>query len=304
MHMKRNRSIQSASILFLLRSFPVNLKSLTALKIFTFIIAFFVGIQSSIAKQINPLDSIPTMDEVGALRMPDVIAPVHAPFPMPQFKKPVFKSLTISITDKGAKQGVMTTKEIQAAIDEVNRKGGGTVIVPKGVWKTGRIGLKSNVNFHMSEGSELRFSGEIEDYLPVVFTRSAGVEGMSLGACIYANGQQNIAITGKGKLVGPAQGSVRKQNIGYGTFEEKVPFEKPPTERIFDGRNGGPIFLPTFIGPINCKDVYIEGVSLRETAFWNIVPVYCEGVIIRGVDVYSVGIPTGDGMDINRARMC
>jgi polygalacturonase len=125
---------------------------------------------------------------------------------------------------------------------------------------------------------------------------------MSLGACIYANGQQNIALTGKGKLVGPAEGSVRKQSIGYGTIEDKVPFHKPPTERIFDGRNGGPVFLPTFIGPINCKNVYIEGVSLERTAFWNIVPVYCDGVIIRGVTVYSVGIPMGDGMDIESCR--
>ncbi len=278
------------------------MKAAIKLRTLAFILALVAGMQSSFAKGTDPLDSIPTKDEVGALRMPDEIAPVYAPFPMPQFKKPTFKPLTMQITEKGAKQGVMSTKAIQAAIDEVHRKGGGTVIVPKGIWNTGRISLKSNVNFHVSEGAELRFSGEIKDYLPVVFTRSAGVEGMSLGACIYANGQQNIAITGKGTLIGPAPGSVRKQNIGYGTFEEKVPFEKPATQRIFDGKNGGPIFLPTFIGPINCKDVYIEGVSLRETAFWNIVPVYCENVIIRGVDVYSVGIPTGDGMDIESCK--
>lgn len=300
--MKRNRSLQSASILFLLKSFSLKLKVVAKLRTLTSILALFAVMQSCSAQRNNPLDSIPTKDEVGALRMPDEIAPVHAPFPMPQFKKPTFKSLTMNITEKGAKQGVMTTKAIQAAIDEVHSKGGGTVVVPKGIWNTGRISLKSNVNFHISEGAELHFSGEIKDYLPVVFTRSAGVEGMSLGACIYANGQQNIAITGKGKLVGPAPGSVRKQNIGYGTFEERVPFEKHPTQRIFDGRNGGPIFLPTFIGPINCKDVYIEGISLRETAFWNIVPVYCENVIIRGVDVYSVGIPTGDGMDIESCK--
>src|SRR5690606_29122247 len=142
-------------------------------------------------------------------------------------------------------------------IDEVSAKGGGTGVVPKGIWKTGRIILKSNVNLHFADGAELHFSGDIRDYLPVVFTRTAGVEGMSLGACIYANGQQNIAITGNGRLVGPEQGgSVRKQAIGYGTFEEKIDMDKPASERIFDGHNGTSVFSPTFIGPVNCKDVY------------------------------------------------
>jgi hypothetical protein len=57
-----------------------------------------------------------------------------------------------------------------------------------------------------------------------------------------------------------------------------------------------------FISPINCTDVYIEGVTLEQTAFWNIVPVYCDGVIIRGVTVNSVGIPRGDGIDIESSR--
>lgn len=59
--------------------------------------------------------------------------------------------------------------------------------------------LKSNVNLHLSEGAELRFSGNIIDYLPAVFTRDEGVELYSLGACLYADGQENIALTGKGK---------------------------------------------------------------------------------------------------------
>jgi polygalacturonase len=57
-----------------------------------------------------------------------------------------------------------------------------------------------------------------------------------------------------------------------------------------------------FISPTNCTNVYIEGVTLEKTAFWNIVPVYCDGVIIRGVTVNSVGIPRGDGIDIESTR--
>ncbi|MCF0069455.1 glycoside hydrolase family 28 protein [Dyadobacter sp. CY261] len=245
---------------------------------------------------------VPTVADVGADKLPPEIAPVKAPFPMPAFKKPVFPPLTIKITEKGAREGIMVTKAIQAAIDEMSKKKGGNVVVPKGIWKTGRISLKSNVNLHISEGAELHFSGEIEDYLPAVFTRNEGVELMSLGALIYANGQENIAITGKGKLVGPPDGPVRRRFMTVDVIEKVVPADKPVRERVYEGKNGGFIFPPMFISPIDCKKVYIEGITLENTPFWNVVPVYCDHVIIRGITVRSVGIPRGDGIDIESSR--
>ncbi|MDA3879401.1 MAG: hypothetical protein PF436_03345 [Prolixibacteraceae bacterium] len=65
----------------------------------------------------------------------------------------------------------MNTQTIQAAIDKLSQKGGGIVLVPNGEWHTGRIILKDNINLHFADGATLRFSGEIDDYLPVVFTR-------------------------------------------------------------------------------------------------------------------------------------
>ena len=235
--------------------------------------------------------------------MPAEIAPINAPFPMPQLKRPTFPNRQLSILDKGAKQGTITTKQIQAAIDDLHSQGGGTVTVPTGKWNTGRISLKSNVNLHLMEGAELHFSGEIEDYRPAVFTRNEGVEVMSLGACIYAYNQENIAITGKGKLVGPPQNSpVRKRVMNVDVIENVVPHDKPVSERLYEGYNDEFIFLPMFISPTNCKNVLIEGITLENTPFWNIVPVYCDGVIIRGVTVNSVGIPRGDGIDIESTR--
>lgn len=126
---------------------------------------------------------------------------------------------------------------------------------------------------------------------------------MSLGACIYANGQRNIAITGKGHLFGPAKnGSVLKQVVIPAVTENYIPQSKQVSERVYAGENGGPIFLPMFISPTNCSNVLIEGIILDNTAFWNIVPVYCDSVIIRGVTVNSVGIPRGDGIDIESSR--
>lgn len=246
---------------------------------------------------------IPTADQVGAACLPDTIAPIRAPFDMPQLTRPVFPDYTLTLARKKLKKERLASTLIQQAIDEVSSRGGGTVVVPSGVWRTGRIILKSNVNLHLDEGAELHFSGDVADYLPVVFTRSAGVEGMSLGSFIYADGQENIALTGKGRLVGPERDcQILKQNIGYGDFDRYIAYDKPATERIYDGHDRTDVFLPTFIGPVRCKNVLIEGVSLERSVFWNIVPTYCDSVIIRGVTVNSVGIPTGDGMDIESCR--
>jgi len=249
-----------------------------------------------------PLDSLMTKEQVGAANLPDEIAPVKAPFAMPEFKKPVFPDLTVNIAEQGAKEGELVTSIIQAAIDEVSAQGGGKVLIPAGKWKTGRISLKSNVNLHLTEGAELYFSGQLEDFRPAVFTRHEGVEVMSLGACIYAYKQDNIALTGKGTLYGPEEGPVKDQMMTEDVTEKFVPVDKPVEERVYEGYNGESIFLPMFVSPTECTNVYIEGVTLERTAFWNIVPVYCDGVIIRGVTVNSVGIPRGDGIDIESSR--
>lgn len=247
--------------------------------------------------------SIPTKDQVGASMLPEEIKPVKAPFAMPQFKKPVFRDAEINIADRGARADEKITVIVQAAIDELSARGGGKVIVPQGSWQSGRIILKSNVNLHFAEGAEVYFSGEVEDYQPAVFTRNEGVEMMSLGALIYAYKQDNIAVTGKGKLTGPPMDcAIRKQVLKSGVIENVISADTPVEDRVYTGLGGTPVLLPMFISPTSCTNVYIEGVTLERTAFWNIVPVYCDGVIIRGITVNSVGIPRGDGIDVESSR--
>lgn len=244
-------------------------------------------------------DGIPFREEVGAQNMPANIAPIKAPFHMPQLQCPQFVNDTLNIVELGARKEKMVTKIIQKAIDRMSRKGGGIVLVPAGVWNTGRIELKSNVNLHLAEGAELHFSGNIADYQPAVFTRNEGVELYSLGALIYANGQRNIALTGKGKLIGPASDcEIQQRQMRGGVIETYIDVNTPVEKRVYNGKRGQSIFLPMFVSPIQCQNVLIEGISLESTPFWNIVPVYCDSVIIRGITVHSVGIPRGDGIDI------
>ena len=234
---------------------------------------------------------------VSAQQMPEEIAPIQAPFDMPQLQRPAFPARTLSITKTGAKQKKLSTTAIQKAIDQLAKKGGGTVIVPAGSWLTGRIELKSNINLRLEEGAELNFSGDIKDYLPCVPTRNEGVDVISMGAMVYANGAENIALTGKGKLIAPARDcQMMKQAMG-GVKEELQ--QLPLEQRVFDGSNGGQVCLPQFFGPINCKNILVEGVTFMKSIFWNIVPVYCENIIIRGVEVWSHGMGRTDGIDID-----
>lgn len=234
---------------------------------------------------------------VSAQQMPEEIAPIQAPFDMPQLQRPAFPARTLSITKTGAKQKKLSTASIQKAIDQLAKKGGGTVIVPAGSWLTGRIELKSNINLRLEEGAELNFSGDIKDYLPCVPTRNEGVDVISMGAMVYANGAENIALTGKGKLIAPARDcQMMKQAMG-GVKEELQ--QLPLEQRVFDGSNGGQVCLPQFFGPINCKNILVEGVTFMKSIFWNIVPVYCENIIIRGVEVWSHSMGRTDGIDID-----
>lgn len=256
----------------------------------------------SVCVYANEPCQLPTLETVGPWAMPSEVKLVQAPFPMTAITRPEFPDRKIDIVDLGAVQGLdhLVTEFIQNAIDKLSTQGGGKVIVSKGKWHTGRIQLKSNVNLHIEEGAELHFSGKIEDYLPPVFTRYECLDIMGLGGLIYALEQKNIAVTGKGVLIGPSSGPVRE--IQKGLTDDIINTDLPVAERIFDGQEGRHYFRPYFICPVSCQNVFIEGVSMEKSPMWNIVPIYCEDIIVRGVKINSEGIVNGDGVNLDSCR--
>ncbi|MGE4434306.1 MAG: glycoside hydrolase family 28 protein [Bacteroidales bacterium] len=248
--------------------------------------------------------AIPTTDQVGASHLPLEIAPITgAPFEIPQLNRPVFPNLTVDIRKRGANENEAITDFVNNAIDYVSAQGGGTVMIPAGKWKSARITLKSNVNLCIAEGAVVEFSGDVADWLPAVFTRHEGIELLGAGAFIYANGQNNIAVTGKGTIIGPEIDSeVRRRTNTAADVELDVPVSMPLAERLFDGMEGREFQPPRTIAPINCTNVFIEGITMNRSALWNVVPTYCENVVIRGITVNSIGIPRGDGIDIESSK--
>lgn len=247
---------------------------------------------------------IPTIEKVGAQATPADIVPIKdVPFDMPQPRRPIFPDFTVNLKDKGITEQTPVTDLVNRTIAEVSAKGGGTVIVPAGKWKSARIVLKSNVNLHLAEGAEIEFGGRAEDYLPAVFTRHEGIEIMGPGAFIYANEENNIAITGKGIIYGPPmEAEIRKRPNGASVVEKDIPWDMPIKQRIYDGMEGRTFYRPKTISPINCTNVLIEGITMERSTLWNVVPIYCENVIIRGITVNSTNVPSGDGIDIESCK--
>jgi polygalacturonase len=229
-------------------------------------------------------------------------------------KPPTFPDRGFVVTAFGAdaEGRKLSTTAINQAIDRCSAAGGGRVIVPTGTYLTGAIHLKSNVNLHVDKGATLRFDTNPENY-PIVFTRWEGMELMNYSPLIYARRQKNIALTGRGTLDG--QGSEQhwwswKGKWGgttrYG-WKEGMPNQLPARNKLFHMAEDavpveqrvfgdGSYLRPPFIQPYECENVLIADVRLRNSPFWNIHPVLCRNVTLRGVDVYGHG-PNNDGVD-------
>ncbi len=200
------------------------------------------------------------------------------------------------------------------AIAACNNAGGGRVVVPAGQYLTGAIHLKSNVNLHISEGAIVLFSRDPQDYLPVVHSRFEGMECMNYSPFIYAYGQENIAITGKGTLDGQAGNDtwwnwVTKPEYGW---KEGLPNQEPDRSKLMElAENNVPVaervfgdghyLRPNFIQFYKCRNILIEDITMKRSPMWEIHPVLCENVTIRRVIIDSHG-PNNDGCDPESCR--
>lgn len=227
---------------------------------------------------------------------------------------PTFPNHDFSILDYGAKGDASTDclPAIKSAIDACNKAGGGRVVIPDGTYFVkGPIHLLSNVNLHLGDKAILKFSTNDDDYLPNVVTRFEGVELMNYSPLVYAYGQTNIAVTGKGTLDGQADNDHWWNWTGSKRFgwKEGMPMQHDPEnepklmqmaaegvpveDRVF---GKGHYMRPTMVEFYNCKNILIEGVTLIDAPFWLIHPTLSQNITIDGVITNSLG-PNNDGCD-------
>lgn len=196
------------------------------------------------------------------------------------------------------------------SVYEKDGKKGGKVVIHEGYYYTGAIHLESNINLHLMENANVMFTTDYSQY-PNVLTRWEGVICYNYSPFLYAYQKENIAITGEGTFYGQAttekywlpwkngsanlkesQAEAKKKLRQMG--QEQIPVE----ERVF---GDGSYLRPSFVQPYECKNVLIEGVTIKDAPFWMVHPVFCENVTIRNVTVNSFGY-NNDGINPDSCR--
>ena len=176
----------------------------------------------------------------------------------------------------------LNTIAIQAGIDEVHQKGGGRLIFPKGTFLSGTVILKSNVTLHLEEGATLLGSTKIDHYLKL--NRWKGF--------IMADGQDNIGISGNGKI----DGQGRELALGV----DSLFYAGKLDSSLYSLKERRPIEItrPQIIEFFRCSNINVKDVTIMNAACWVQTYDRCRNLNIDNIKVISDAYWNNDGMDI------
>jgi len=285
--------------------------------------------------KLKSLFSVAIILTVGCVELNQKISPAEDTYRFENFsvQVPVIPDDSVSITDFGAVGDGQTlnTKAISDAIDNVTSKGGGTVIIPGGLWLTGPIILKSNLNIHAEDGALIIFSKDKTQY-PLVETIFEGLNTVRCISPVSGFNLENISFTGKGVFDGSGEvwRPVKKEKLTESQWKQliraggsvsddgkiwypsesyrevqklsqmNVPGKRPSLqdyEKIKD------FLRPVMVSLVNCKNVLLDGPTFQNSPAWCIHPLMCENLIVRNITVKNPWFSqNGDGIDIESCK--
>jgi len=254
------------------------------------------------------------------------------PFSMPEVKAPVIPDYQVKLTDfGGVGDGItLNTEAFAEAIDALSKKGGGKLVVPQGVWHTGPIVLKSNIELHLKSGAVILFAAD-ESLYPIIETSFEGLDTRRLQSPIYAKGATNIAITGNGVIDGngqywrpvkkgkvtashwksllaiPGSQELKKDywvpSAGYAKGEQGANMNVPNAQTEEEWNAIKRFLRPVMISLVQCKNVMLKGLIFQNSPAWNLHPLMCENVIIDKVLVRNPSYAqNGDALDLESCK--
>ncbi|MCH5309239.1 MAG: glycoside hydrolase family 28 protein [Prevotella sp.] len=256
----------------------------------------------------------------------------NLPFAMPEVTAPVIPDTQVNLKDFGADPTgeQLSTEAFAKAIDALTAKGGGHLIVPTGVWLTGPVVLKSNIDLHLEMGAVIQFAAD-ESLYPLINTSFEGLDTRRCQSPLSANGATNISITGQGAIDGNGQywRPVKRSKVTDGHWKQLLAQEGGvemkkdywvPSEGYAKGEQGANMNVPNatteeewnavkrFLRPVmvslvNCKNVLLQGVIFQNSPAWNLHPLMCENIIIDNVLVRNPDYAqNGDALDLESCK--
>ena len=252
---------------------------------------------------------------------------------MPVIKTPVFKKDTFNITAYGAKNdGIfLNTKAINTAITTCSNKGGGVVLIPGGLWLSGPIELKSNVNLHVSRDAILLFTADKSQY-KLVEGNWEGQKAVRNQSPISGQNLVNIAITGKGVIDGNGDvwRAVKKDKLTESQWKNKVnsggivsedkklwyPSQSylkgeqtkdasiiKPGMSLSDFEDKKDFYRPNMVVLTNCKVILLQDVTFQNSPAWCLHPLICEDITLKNLMVKNPWYAqNGDGVDLESCK--
>ncbi|MEA5460923.1 glycoside hydrolase family 28 protein [Arcicella sp. LKC2W] len=260
-------------------------------------------------------------------------APVYSWQNLPKIAKTSFRKDTLNIVKFGAKpDGIsLNTQFINKAIEECSKKGGGVVLVPQGIWLTGPIVMKSNVNLHLKKSATLLFSTDKAQY-SIVEGFYEGKRAARNQSPISGTDLENVAITGQGIIDGNGDvwRAVNKNQLTEEQWKHKVASGGVlkddgkvwyPSEQFKQASVGGKSMLlingkkpsdfedmkdylrPNLVVFTRCKKVLLDGITFQNSPAWCLHPLMCEDLTLRNLYVKNPEYAhNGDGMDIESCK--
>jgi polygalacturonase len=168
------------------------------------------------------------------------------------------------------------TAAIQSAIDDCERRGGGTVRLTAGTYLSAPVVLKSNITLQLDRGATLMGSSDQSDYPAKTEFRMPGLQSL-----VSATNAHNISITGEGVIDGAGEPwwEMARKIKNAGVMGSDHP---RPRLVVFD----------------HCKHITVEGVTIQNSPMWQLVIYYSDDVTIRNMKVLAPArSPNTDAID-------
>lgn len=235
----------------------------------------------------------------------------NLPKPMPEVTAPVIPSNTVSLLDCGGKgDGTsMNTEAFAKAVSKLNKMGGGHLDVPAGIYLTGLISLKDNIDLHLERNAVIVFSEDKKD----LFKVEDGKTDNKATPGISASNRKNISITGEGIIDGNGEWwrPVKRSKVSdaeWSQFLEMGGIVKgdiwyPYNLKHFDNVASSPEIQERMRANLvrfsDCENVLLQGITLENSPKFHFTPSRCRNVIVDGIKIHCPwNAQNGDAMDI------